>query len=132
MIIACKKCGSSMDIKTFRRFTVCPYCGSREDFPGFSYRQVDWLSSMFARVKHWMDCPACRSPNMYLGLSRRKWKCPDCGYILSNAEKNKTVFWFCDDCETFLNVQPGFSTKTGKWICTECHYENDVTKDNIL
>ena len=130
--MTCKNCGNKMEISTYREFTVCPYCSTRTPFPGFSYKQIDWKSSMYASVKHWMDCPACRSPNAFLGPEGKKWKCPDCGYTISDKEKNKSVFWFCDSCETFLNIQKGFTTKTGKWTCIECKYENDVTDGNII
>ena len=42
------------------------------------------------------------------------------------------VDWTCDNCRTNLNSQPGFSTSLGRWYCTVCGYENDVTDDNIL
>ena len=69
---------------------------------------------------------------MYLGTAGRIWKCPDCGYKISNHEKNSTVFWFCDECETYLNIQRDFTVKNGKWKCTECGSLNDVTKGNII
>lgn len=40
--------------------------------------------------------------------------------------------WHCDECDAYLNDQPGFTTATGEWICTECGAVNDVTEDNIL
>ncbi|MDD7764691.1 MAG: hypothetical protein PT934_02855 [Peptoniphilaceae bacterium] len=40
--------------------------------------------------------------------------------------------WYCDGCEAFMNDQPGFTTSSGIWICTECGTENDVTENNIL
>lgn len=104
----------------------------RTPFPGIKYQIQDLDSSLYAKVKYWMDCPVCRSPYMYLGVEGKKWRCPDCGYMITNREKNRTVFWFCDSCETFLNVQEGFSEENGKWYCTECGFENDVTADNIL
>lgn len=128
----CEKCSGSFDVKTFRRFTVCPYCGKKTAFPGFDYRRIDRKSSMYAGVKLWMDCPACRSPNMYLGPEGRKWKCPDCGYTISDHLKETTVFWFCDSCDAYMNIQDGFTDRTGKWTCTECKFENDVTKENII
>ena len=32
----------------------------------------------------------------------------------------------CDNCDALLNDQPGFSSITGSWTCSECGYENDV------
>ncbi len=130
--ICCTSCGSSIEINTYRKFVQCPYCGERMDFGGFEYRDIDWKSSMYAGVKYWMDCPACRSHNMYLGSSKRAWKCPDCGYTISRMKKLFGVFWFCDECEAYLNVQNGFTTKGKTWKCTECGFVSDVTRKNII
>lgn len=40
--------------------------------------------------------------------------------------------WHCDYCDAILNEQPGFSTISGTWVCTECGALNDVSDDNIL
>ena len=130
-IVYCGYCGAQNTVKTWRKFTVCPYCGSRTPFSGFEYRQIDPYSSMYANVKYWMDCPACRSKNMYRGTMNLKWKCPDCGYSISEIERLTGVLWFCDDCEAYLNVQPGFTTHNKVWKCTECGYVSDVTINNI-
>ena len=130
--IKCKSCGADIEIQTWRKTIKCPYCNSQFSFDGFEYQEIDWRGSMYAGVKLWMDCPACRSKNMYLGASGRKWKCPDCGYTISQKEKRSGVFWFCDNCETYLNVQTGFTIKNKIWKCTECGHINDVTKANIL
>lgn len=131
-IISCQHCGSDIQVRTYRKFTVCKFCGSKEDFPGFSYIAYDKNSSMYSKTKAEMDCPACRSPHMLLGPSRRKWKCIDCGYQISSVERFLGVFWFCDGCEAYMNIQDGFTTKKKKWTCTECGYENSVTKKDIL
>ncbi len=47
-------------------------------------------------------------------------------------KKYDYVDWFCDSCDANLNRQPGFTTASGTWICTECGAVNDVTDDNIL
>gem|GEM_PF-3269534 len=39
--------------------------------------------------------------------------------------------WHCDECNSILNFQTGFSTISGEWICTRCGYNNDVTPNNI-
>lgn len=128
----CSNCGSQIEVNSFRKFVLCAYCGTRIPFAGFEYEFIQPQNSMYANVKYWMDCPACRSPQMYLGTAGRIWKCPDCGYKISNHEKNSTVFWFCDECETYLNIQRGFTVKNGKWKCTECGCLNDVTRGNII
>ena len=130
--VTCNHCGASIEVKTWRKFVRCPYCNSTFPFEGFKCREIDWSGSMYAGVKLWMDCPACRSKNMYLGSTRRAWKCPDCGYSISRVKKFFDVFWFCDECEAYLNVQDGFTTKKKTWKCTECGFLNDVTKNNII
>ena len=42
------------------------------------------------------------------------------------------VDWYCDNCDSYLNNQPGFTTETGQWECIECGSINDVTSNNIL
>ena len=42
------------------------------------------------------------------------------------------VDWYCDECDAYLNNQIGFNTSSGRWTCTNCGCENDVTEDNIL
>ena len=130
--INCKSCGTDISINTYRKFAVCPSCDNRIRFDGFEYREIDWGGSMYAYVKLWSDCPVCRSPNMYLGPERKAWKCPDCGYLWSEKERRRGVLWFCDECETYMNMQEGFNTKKGTWVCKECGYQNDVTKRNII
>lgn len=129
--VKCQNCGSDVIVHTYRRFVRCPYCNSRFPFQGFEYQEIDWTDRNYAHARKWMDCPACRSRNMYCLSFGRAWKCPDCGHQISRLEKMTGVFWFCDDCETYLNVQPGFTTKDKAWKCTECGSVNDVTKHNI-
>lgn len=132
VIFRCEHCGSTLEIHTYRKFVLCPYCGVRTPFKGFEYEEIDYNSSMYAHVPFWMDCPACRSKNMYLGPSRKTWKCPDCGYSIPRLKKAFGVFWFCDECDTFLNIQKGFTTKKKTWKCTECGHINGVGKADIL
>ena len=130
--VKCGNCGSEIEVRTYRKFVVCPYCDTRISFDGFDYQTIDWSASMYAHVKKWMDCPACRSKNMYLGSSGRTWKCPDCGYTVSRLVKVTGAFWFCDECDAFLNVQEGFSTKRRMWKCSECGHDNGLTLKDIL
>ena len=131
-IIRCKNCSAEIEVSTWKKIVRCPYCDCKFPFEGFDYQEIDWNSSMYTRVKKWMDCPSCRSKNMYWGVSGRKWKCPDCGYSITGKEKLFGVFWFCDKCEAFLNVQQNFTTKDKTWKCTECGHVNDVTNNNII
>ena len=94
-----------------------------------------WRANITPRIedvnyKHLRPCPSC-------GKTMRKdrhnvWKCRKCGYSILDSELEQTVFWFCDGCGTFLNVQPGFSDYDEKWTCTECGFENDITQDNVI
>lgn len=94
-----------------------------------------WRANISPRIedvkyKHLRPCPSC-------GKTIRKdrydvWKCRKCGFSILDSELEQTVFWFCDGCGTFLNVQPGFSDDKERWTCTECGFENDITQDNIL
>ncbi len=130
--VSCPMCGYEVEVATYRKFVKCPVCGEKYPFEGFEYEIIHPNSSMYASVEYWMDCPACRSRNMYFDRSRKLWECPDCRYTVKSKEKDSGVFWFCDDCDTYLNVQEGFDARSGKWICTECGYENDVTYRNII
>lgn len=68
---------------------------------------------------------------MYLGPEHKTWRCPDCGYTISNRDKRTGVFWFCDECEAYMNVQPGFTTKNKEWKCTACGHINGTTQNDI-
>lgn len=84
------------------------------------------------RVKKWMFCPACRDGKMVINKKSTLWQCEDCGYQLSADEfKDDYVFWFCDECDAYLNIQEGFDRTATKHICTKCGYENDTTFNNI-
>lgn len=45
---------------------------------------------------------------------------------------DKGCNWYCDECTTKMNDQPGFTVENGTWVCTECGAVNDVSDDNIL
>lgn len=84
------------------------------------------------RIKKWMFCPVCKDGKMRINRSSTLWQCTECGYNLDNREfQDDYVFWFCDQCETYLNSQNGFDRNASKHSCTECGYENDTTLDNI-
>lgn len=86
------------------------------------------LLATFKKVKR-MECPCCGG-TMY--LNENVWRCQNCAYCISQERMpNGEIFWFCDGCERFMNVQPGFTTRTGKWICISCGWINDVTENNI-
>ncbi len=63
---------------------------------------------------------------------RKSWVCTECMYGITEEEfADDFVFWFCDECDSYLNCQEGFDKNASKHICRECGYENDTTKDNM-
>lgn len=49
-----------------------------------------------------------------------------------SVKKNTIIDWYCDRCREYMNNQGGFTTSSGKWTCTKCGYDNDVTNENIF
>lgn len=83
------------------------------------------------KLRHPVDCPLCRGVNT-MTLSRGgTYRCINCGYSMSRWKRMHSVLWFCDGCDTFLNVQPGFEKHGKRWTCTLCGYDNDVSRNNI-
>ena len=50
---------------------------------------------------------------------------------IADAISGSSITWYCDGCGVEMNGQPGFTTSSGWWTCTECGYENDVSPDNV-
>ena len=130
--IKCNGCNAKIEVTTWKKFVICPYCRTKNSLSGFDYKRPDPDSSMMAHVRLEQDCPSCRSPHMYAHSILSKWRCFDCGYTIPAKHKLFGVFWFCDNCETYMNIQPGFTTKNKKWTCTECGFLNSVTRKDIL
>ena len=42
------------------------------------------------------------------------------------------VAWYCDNCGTLLNRQPGFTDCDDSWRCTSCGHINGTTEDDII
>lgn len=40
--------------------------------------------------------------------------------------------WYCDECNEYLNEQPGFNADCGTWTCTNCGELNYIDKSEIL
>jgi ribosomal protein L37AE/L43A len=82
-------------------------------------------------IKRWMFCPAC-GDKMRVNRKSSQWECQKCNYSLSVREfENDYVFWFCDNCNSFLNNQPNFDTDKKMAVCAKCGHNNDITKDSI-
>lgn len=94
---------------------------------------MDRLTYAYIRkIKKWMFCPACQKGKMTIDKKSTVWTCEDCGYKLSADEfEDNYVFWFCDECQTYLNNQDGFDRNAAKHICRNCGYENDTTFENV-
>ena len=83
-------------------------------------------------IKKWILCPNCKNGKMTFNKKNALWICEDCGYHFSEEFfLNDCVFWFCDECDAYLNSQEGFERKAPKHICRNCGYENDTTFENI-
>lgn len=82
-------------------------------------------------IKKWMPCPVC-GEKLYISKDGELWECSQCHYQLSDTEFcNDFVFWFCDGCNTYLNVQEGFDRESKRWTCVKCGFENVITESNI-
>ena len=49
-IVSYNKCKAEINVKTYRKFVVCPYCENRMPFDGPEYDKLDPTSSKFAGV----------------------------------------------------------------------------------
>lgn len=69
------------------------------------------------------------------GYSKSEWSVPVYGKEaqrkISYYLEGNNIEWYCDNCNTRLDHQPGFTTKSGSWTCTECGYENSVLESDI-
>lgn len=93
---------------------------------------VDLMSHAYTRrIKRWMFCPACREGKLSITRKSDIWKCKNCGYELSEDKLAENyAFWFCDECNAYLNNQNGFDISSNRHVCKNCGYENDTTSDN--
>lgn len=95
-------------------------------------KPYDKVSYFYTKhLKKWIECPICHK-KMRFNKQKQSWVCNSCNYkILEKDFTDDFVFWFCDNCDTYLNNQDGFDKKTSKHTCQECGYENDTTLENI-
>lgn len=84
-------------------------------------------------IKKWMFCPSCKNGKMTFNKKNLLWKCEDCSYHFSEEYfLDDCVFWFCDECDSYLNNQEGFDSHASRHICQKCGYENDTTFENVV
>lgn len=82
-------------------------------------------------IKRWMECPICYQKLLF-NKGKKAWCCVGCAYeLLEKDFLDDFVFWFCDGCGTYLNVQDKFDRKGTTWCCSKCGFENDITFNNI-
>ena len=112
---------------SFGRLATCPYCGVQnllgQDAPS-------WVEG---RYSHARVCPVCRGDgSLVRNRKRTLWRCLSCGYRIPEKQLETEIFWFCDACDAFLNVQPGFDPAAESWVCRQCGYGNDISEDNLF
>jgi len=54
------------------------------------------------------------------------------GILQGMAPDDGGCEWYCDGCHAHMNGQPGFTTTSGEWTCTECGEVNDVSPSNVI
>lgn len=93
---------------------------------------VDIMSYTYIkRVKGWMECPVC-GKRMTYSKDNECWACNGCPYVITEADfLDDFVFWFCDGCNSYLNIQSGFDRKGTRWTCLRCGFDNDISDNNI-
>lgn len=75
-----------------------------------------------------LTCPSCYNKMIYRKETGH-YCCGQCSFTLSQESfMGGYLYWFCDKCEMFLNLQDGFNTDSGIWKCRRCGFENDVRR----
>lgn len=72
--------------------------------------------------------------NGYGGYAHRYWETRtwDSKIIALLREWNLHDFdWYCDNCDAFMNVQPGFEGVEAVWVCAECGTENGIGPSDL-
>ena len=83
-------------------------------------------------IRKWIICPSCRTEKMSFDKAKNIWKCKKCRYGFSEKFLlTKSNFWYCDNCEAFLNRQKNFDRQRIKNICSVCGYENVTSKKTV-
>ena len=82
-----------------------------------------------ASSKESIPCPVCGGK---MDDADGQWKCSTCGYSISEEKLKTEVFWFCDNCGSFLNVQEGFDDSDDTFLCKECGSLNMLTEEHVI
>jgi len=126
-VLKCLSCGGNLNMYSTGSFLKCPWCDTiiKTDQEEKSWEGYEYKNSRY--------CPVCRyEDTLVLNRPKTKWKCMNCGYSITDKELQDVIYWFCDSCDAFLNVQPGFEKNQGTWKCLQCGSENDTTEENIF
>jgi len=94
-------------------------------------------------------CPNCNAVlNDQEGFDPylRAWKCTVCNTVMVKDEDDEMFsfnpetafegarfpgwYWYCDNCDAFLNSQEGFDDHLDSWKCTICGYETPISAEN--
>lgn len=89
-------------------------------------------------------CTAILNDQKGFDSSLDSWVCQYCHTLIDNSDQEVSSFdpetafessrfpgwyWYCDNCEAFLNIQNGFDDHLDSWICTECGFENAISEE---
>lgn len=93
----------------------------------------DKLSYFYIKnIKRWMLCPACNQ-KLHFSKTTKNWDCDNCNYSLSETEfLDDFIFWFCDGCNAYLNIQDDFNKKEDHHVCNICGFDNNTSTSNIV
>ena len=126
----CPECGEHIETRAYSKYVRCNQCGNQ--FPNSYPCSPLGAGRVDRMVNGWRVCPVCRGDGTLIHRKHgRNWNCKWCGFSLPNKAWEDIILWFCDSCDTYMNIQPGFATESGRWVCTVCGQENDVSDDNI-
>ena len=107
---------------------------------------MSFLSGLFGAMlgdfSDGVTCPVCGGKCAWSGYDDAVWVCESCGYEVEGSQteydeetdsvRSLGIDWYCDECDAYLNSQSGFNPYDDSWTCTECGYENSLTKDDLL
>ena len=131
-VMLCQSCGGEYKVAQYCTITKCPYCGVEREFEGFKYKKIDYSRSNWSWVEKLTDCPKCMSPNMIYSDEKDCFVCLDCEYEITEEWLRRSVLWFCDKCDAYMNTMRGFTQAKDTYVCQNCGFENDITENNII